>query len=80
MHAIAGDQDLEHRYQRPRLCLNTRRYNRLSSVGEHDNIAGLEVRRRVLEEAEVVPGCVVEAVDRHWTQYRLVGGAPRPPV
>jgi hypothetical protein len=33
----------------------------------------------VLEEAEVVPACVVEAVDRHWTQYRLVGGPARDP-
>ena len=48
-----------------RLCFNSHRHDPLSSVREHDNIAGLEVRRRVLEEAEVVPGRVVEAVDRH---------------
>jgi hypothetical protein len=34
-------------------------------VSEHDDIAGLEVRRGVLEEAEVFAGCVVEMVDGH---------------
>jgi hypothetical protein len=42
-----------------------RRHDRLASVRDHDNITGLEVRRGVLEEAEVVTGCVVEAVDGH---------------
>jgi hypothetical protein len=48
-----------------RLRFNPRRRDPLSSVREHDDIAGLDVRRGVLTEAEVVAGCVVEAVDRH---------------
>jgi hypothetical protein len=60
-----GDGDLEHRDQLSptRLGFNSRRHNRLPSVGEHDDITGLEVRRGVLEAAEVVAGCVVETVD-----------------
>jgi hypothetical protein len=46
----------------PWLCLNTRRHECVPSVGEHDYITGLEVGCGVLEEAEVVAGCVVEAV------------------
>jgi hypothetical protein len=47
----------------PRLCFNSRRHDRLASVRDHDDITGLEVRRRVLEEAQVFAGCVVETVD-----------------
>jgi len=59
--------DLEHGDQRSRtrLCLNTRRHDRFPPVSEHDDITGLKVRRRVLEETAVVAGCVVEAVDGH---------------
>jgi hypothetical protein len=56
-----GDGDLKHRNQLSptRLCFNSRRHNRLPSVRDHDDITGLEVRRRVLEEAEVITGCVM---------------------
>ena len=66
-NAIARDHDLEHGDQRPRtrLGLDASRHDRLTSVRDHDDITGLEVRRRVLEEAEVVAGCVVETVDGH---------------
>jgi hypothetical protein len=52
-----GDGDLEHRNQLSptRLCFNSGRHGRLTSVGDHDDITGLGVRCRVLEEAEVVP-------------------------
>jgi hypothetical protein len=71
-----GDGHLEHRNQvpPPRLRLNTGRHERLPSVREHDDITELEVRRRVLEEAEVITGCVMETVDRHAAQYRPAGG------
>jgi hypothetical protein len=49
----------------PRLCFNSGRHERFASVPEHDDITGFEVRRRVLEEAEVIAGCVVETVDGH---------------
>ena len=49
----------------PRLCFNSRRHERLASVGNHDHITRLDVRRGVLKEAEIVPGRVVEAVGRH---------------
>ena len=64
---IVGDRYLEYGDERSgtRLCLNTRRHDRLPSVSEHDDITGLEVRRRVLDEAEIIAGCVVEAVDGH---------------
>jgi hypothetical protein len=62
---------------------STRAVTSLSSVREHDNITGLEVRGRVLEGAEVVTRGVVEAVDRHgalsiggWPA--LHNGAPAP--
>jgi hypothetical protein len=38
---------------------------RLASVRQHDDITGLKIRRRVLEGAEVLAGCIVESVDRH---------------
>jgi hypothetical protein len=62
-----GEGNLEHGDQRPgtRLCLNPRRHDRLPSVRDHDDITGLEVRHRMLEEAQVVAGCVVETIDRH---------------
>ena len=62
-----GDQDLEHRDQRPwaRLCFNPRSYDPFSSVREHQNITGLEIGGGVLEETEIFAGCVVDAVDRH---------------
>jgi hypothetical protein len=37
----------------------------LPAVLEHDHVTGSEIWRRVLEQAEVVTGCVMEAVDRH---------------
>jgi hypothetical protein len=66
LHAIDRDHDLKHGDERPRtrLCFNASRHDRLSSLHEHD-ITGLEVRRRVLEEAEVIAGRIVESVDRH---------------
>jgi len=66
-HALARDHDLEHGDQRPRawLGLDASRDERLSSVRDYDDITGLKVRRRMLEEAEVVAGCVVETVDGH---------------
>ena len=80
-HAVDGEQDLEHRDERPRpgLFLNPRRHDPFSSICEHDNITGLEVRRGMLEEAEIVASCVVESVDRHCARYRLIPGAPRSP-
>jgi hypothetical protein len=38
--------------------------------GEHNHIPGLEVRSRVLEQAEIVAGHVVEAVGRHPCESR----------
>jgi len=48
-----GDQDLEHRDQRPwaRLCFNPRSNDPFPSVREQENITGLEIGRGVLEEA-----------------------------
>jgi hypothetical protein len=45
------------------LCFNTRRHDRFPPVRDHDDITGLKVRRRVLEETEIIAGCVVETVD-----------------
>jgi len=61
-----GDHDLEHRDERPRprLCFSRRRHDAFSSVRDPDNITWLEVRRRVLEEAEIFAGRVMNAVDR----------------
>jgi hypothetical protein len=62
-----GVTDFEDRDQMPpaRLCFNSRRHDRFAPVRDHDDITGFEVRRRVLQEAEVVAGCVVETVDGH---------------
>ena len=51
-----GDGDLEHRDQMPptRRYFDSRRHDRLAPVRDHDDITGLDVRRRVFEEAEVV--------------------------
>jgi hypothetical protein len=48
---------------------------RLAFVRQHDDITGLEVRCGVLEEAEVLAGCVVESVAEpgHTTTLRLRG-------
>jgi hypothetical protein len=66
-----GDGYLEHRNQvpPPRLCFNSGRHERFASVPEQDNFTGFEVRRRMLEEAEVVAGRVVEAVRRHGSNH-----------
>ena len=65
--AIRGDGNLEQGDQLPptRLGFNSRCHDRLSSVREDDNVTGLDVRGRVLEEAEIIAGGVVKAVDRH---------------
>jgi hypothetical protein len=47
------------------LCFNTRPHDGFPPVRDHKDIPGLEVRRGVFEEAEIVAGCVVEAVDGH---------------
>ena len=47
------------------LRLHPRSNERLSAVGDHDHVTGLDVRRGVLEAPEVVAGRVVEAVGRH---------------
>jgi hypothetical protein len=39
-----------------RLCLDPRRHYRLPPISEHDDITGLEVRRGVLEDAEILAG------------------------
>jgi hypothetical protein len=49
-----ADHDLEQRRERPGLCLHASRDERLPAAWEDDDITGLEVRRGVLEEAEVV--------------------------
>ena len=74
-----GDQDLEHRDQRPwaRLCFNPRRHDSFSSVREHQNVSRLVVWRGVLWKTEIFAGCVVDAVDRHVTNYRPAASAPR---
>jgi hypothetical protein len=54
---------LQRRNERSRFRLNPRRDERLPTIGEHDT--GLEVRGKVLEESEVLAGCVVETVGGH---------------
>ena len=49
---------------------------RLASVGEHDHVSRLDVRRGVLDHAEVVAGRVVEAVHGH--ESSLAGDYRRP--
>ena len=51
------------------------RNERLPAVGKHDHVTRLDVRRGVLEEAELVAGRVVEAVGRHVPS--LAGLPPR---
>ena len=51
----------QHR-QRSLLGLDPSGGERLAPVGSHDHVTRLEVWRRVLEEAELVASCVVEAV------------------
>ena len=46
------DHDLEQRRERSWLSLDARRDERLPAVREHDDVTGLDVRRRVLEEPE----------------------------
>lgn len=53
------------RCPQPGAASTPRRHDRLPSVRDHDDITGLEVRCRVFQEAEVVTGCVAEAVDGH---------------
>ena len=48
----------------PGCGLDPRRHERLPTVREQYDIAGLDVRRRVLEESEVVAVVGVEAVRR----------------
>jgi hypothetical protein len=62
-----GDRDFQQRDQLTptRLCFNARGQERLPSIGDHDDITGLEVWRGMLEKAEVVAGRVVKAVDGH---------------
>jgi hypothetical protein len=78
--AIRSERDLEHGDQVPPtgLGFNSRRHQRISSIRQHENITGFEVRGRVLEGAEVVSGGVVKAVDRHGVlEYRPVRRVPR---
>jgi hypothetical protein len=62
-----GDRDFQQRHQvtPTRLCFNARGHDRLTSVRDYDNVPGFKVRRRVLQEAEVVAGRVMESVGRH---------------
>ena len=60
-----GDRHFEQRRQRSRLALDPRRHERLAPVREKDDVTRLEVRRWMLEEAEVVACRVAEAVGRH---------------
>jgi hypothetical protein len=78
LRLFVAHRDWRHRYLKhgdpltpTRLCFNPRRHDPFSSFCEHHNITGLKVRRWVLQQAEVVSGCVVEAVDRH---SRSIGG------
>jgi hypothetical protein len=59
------DRDLQQRGEMPAVGLVPSSNEGLPTVHEHHDITGLDVRRRVLEEAEVVAGRVVEAVGRH---------------
>lgn len=60
-----SNDDLEQRRERTWLSLHASYDERLSSVWDDDDISWLDVRSRVLEEAEVVACVVVEAVGRH---------------
>jgi hypothetical protein len=80
MRRARRNQDFEQRPDCLVVRLGPRGDECVPAIGEVDDVSGLDVCRRMLEEAEVVSGCVVEAVDRHWTHYRPVGGAARPPV
>ena len=60
-----------------RVCLDGR-FGRVAPVGEHDHITRLDVRRGVLDQAEVVAGGVVEAVGRH--QASVAAGTWRWPL
>jgi hypothetical protein len=63
----------------PRLCFNSRRHDRLASVRDHDDITGLEVRRRVLEEAQVFAGlCRGDGRWRAYVGIDRLGGPLRP--
>jgi hypothetical protein len=57
------------------MCSITAAVTIASSVREYDDVAGLDVRRWMLERAEVVAGMVVETVDRH--DDDVVSGALR---
>jgi hypothetical protein len=48
-----------------RLCVNACGHDRLASIRDHDDITGLDVRRRVFQEAEIIASCVMEPVDGH---------------
>jgi len=66
---IANQADLEQGRERSRFGLDLRSYprcdERLPVVGEHGDVTGLDVRSRVLDEAQVVANVVAEAVGRH---------------
>lgn len=78
---IGHDHDLEQRRERPRLGLDSSGDERpRPSVRQHDDVTQLDVRRRVLEETEVVAGVVVKAVGRRGPRLHSRGGDRAQPV
>jgi hypothetical protein len=49
----------------PTIRLHASRDERLAAVLEHDHVTRLDVRRGMLQEAEVVAGRVMEAVGEY---------------
>lgn len=56
------NDDLQECGKRPAAGLDPAGNERLTAVGEHDHVSRLDVRRGMLDQAEVVAGHVVEAV------------------
>jgi hypothetical protein len=71
--ASRSDHDLKHRRQAARARLDPRCDERFPTVREEDDVAGLEVRSRMLDLAEIVTGVVVNAVDGHAHQANATG-------
>lgn len=65
------DHDLEERLEWTGLGLDTRRHECLPTVSDHDHVSGLDVRRGVLEEADVVAGVIVQAIGWHGAYVTL---------
>ncbi|MBM2823520.1 MAG: hypothetical protein HW413_2266 [Thermoleophilia bacterium] len=58
VRGLHRDHHLKQRRELPTVRLHASRNERLPSVREHDDVTGLDIRRRVLDQAEVIAGRV----------------------